>query len=138
MIKIAVESVSKTLQAKYKEAMESINILTGIFSNMLPEVSSRISEILKPFIIKEKDSSQELGTVGTAVATALSVGFCFVFPIIIPAAFVAAIFDKGKKDKRKLCEAVDEKFVEFANLIKKQEVEFENNLNKAYGGIGCI
>lgn len=105
---------------------------------MLPEVSSRISEILKPFIIKEKDSSQELGTVGTAVATALSVGFCFVFPIIIPAAFVAAIFDKGKKDKRKLCEAVDEKFVEFANLIKKQEVEFENNLNKAYGGIGCI
>lgn len=138
MIKNAVESVSKTLQAKYKEAMESINILTGIFSNMLPEVSSRISEILKPFIIKEKDSSQELGTVGTAVATALGVGFCFVFPIIIPAAFVAAIFDKGKKDKRKLCEAVDEKFVEFANLIKKQQMEFKNNLNKAYGGIGCI
>ncbi len=139
-IKSVAESVAKTLEAMYREAEDAINEVAGLFNNMLPGMSAKIRLLLNSLSIKNTDSSSasssEFGDIGTAVAGILAAPIILAaIPIMIPVAFFAVLFDKGNKEKRKICGAIDEKFNELRTLLETQRVEFKEKLRKTQKGV---
>ena len=139
-IKTSIQNLDIGLKKRRNAAIDDINSTFSTFNKMMPSTLLILNNnINSPSInlnLKNDSSFSNIESVGDAVATAIGIGIGIAaLPVIIPAAFFAAIFDKGTKDKRKICEAVDKKFDEFSETLKKQKTEFSEYVNKVYGGI---